>query len=174
MHKGLDLVLEVFSELPDYHLTICGPLDDPEEREFRQQYFHELYELPNINSVGWVDVSGKQFTDIASNCVALIYPSCSEGQAGSVITCLQASLIPLISYESGVDVNEFGVIFKECSHFEIKDAIKCISSKQNQELEEMSRKAFEYARSVHTKENYLNEFANIIARIEHETMQPSS
>jgi glycosyltransferase involved in cell wall biosynthesis len=174
VHKGLDLVLEIFSGLPDYHLTVCGPLDDPGESDFRNEYFHELYELPNIHTVGWVDISSKQFTDIASNCVALIYPSCSEGQAGSVITCLQASLIPVISYESGVDVKEFGIILKESSPCEIEDAIKCISSKQHQELEEMSRKAYEYASSIHTKENYLKEFVHILTRIELESSQISS
>jgi glycosyltransferase involved in cell wall biosynthesis len=171
VHKGLDLVLDVFSELPDYHLTVCGPLDDPGEAEFRQQYFHELYKLPNIHAVGWVDVSSNQFSDIASDCVALIYPSCSEGQAGSVITSLQAGLIPLISYESGVDVHEFGVILNECSHSEIKDVIQSISAKQGQQLEEMSRKAYEYVKSFHAKEKYTKDFENIIATIEHESAQ---
>jgi len=174
VHKGLDLVLEVFSELSNHHLTVCGPLEDPCEGEFQKAYHKELYETPNIHTVGWVDVSSQQFVDIASKCSALIYPSCSEGQAGSVITCLQASLIPLVSYESGVDVKEFGVILKECSHGEIKDAIKQISSKSNQELEAMSRKAYEYARSKHTKEKYLKEFVEIITRVEHESSKLSS
>jgi glycosyltransferase involved in cell wall biosynthesis len=173
VHKGLDLVLEVFSELPDHDLTVCGPLDDPGEREFRQLYFHELYELPNIHTVGWVDVSSNQFSDIASECVALIYPSCSEGQAGSVITCLQAGLIPLVSYESGVDVNEFGMILEGCSHGEIRDAVKSISSRQSHELEEMSRKAYEYVKYSHNKEKYIQEFESIIKSIEQDHIRTS-
>ena len=167
VHKGLDLVLEVFSELPDCHLTVCGPLDHPNEQDFKQAYFHELYELPNIHTVGWVDVSSQQFVDIASDCSALIYPSCSEGQAGSVITCLQAGIIPLISYESGVDVNGFGIIIKECSHEKIKDTVLKISTMPNQELEEMSRKAYEYVSLNHSKEKYLAEFEKIITKLEH-------
>ena len=27
VHKGLDLVLEAFAEMPDYQLTVCGPID---------------------------------------------------------------------------------------------------------------------------------------------------
>ena len=165
VHKGLDLVLEVFSGLPDHHLTVCGPLDAPEEREFRQAFYHQLYEMPNIHTVGWVDVSSRQFIDITKSCCALVYPSCSEGQAGSVITCLQASLIPLISYESGVNVEEFGIILTDCSHAEIESAIKRISSKSIQDLEEMSRKAHEYARSNHTEEKYLEDFEKIIVKL---------
>jgi glycosyltransferase involved in cell wall biosynthesis len=168
VHKGLDLVLEVFSELPECHLTVCGPLDSPQEREFQQAYHRELYETANIQTIGWVDVSSQQFIDITSKCTALIYPSCSEGQAGSVITCLQASMIPLISYESGVDVSDFGTILKESTHEEIKAAIKRIHLMPNQALEVMSRKAYEYARSNHSKENYRKEFEKIIIKIEQE------
>lgn len=168
VHKGLDLVLDVFSELPECHLTVCGPLDIPWEREFKQGYYRELYETSNILTIGWVDVSSEQFIDITSSCTALIYPSCSEGQAGSVITCLQASMIPVISYESGVDVSDYGIILMESTHTEIKDAIKRIQSMPNQDLEEMSRKAYEYARLKHSKENYQKQFEGIINKIEQE------
>ena len=165
VHKGLDLVLDVLSELPDHYLTVCGPLNDPAEREFRAAYHRELYETPNIDTVGWVDVSSQQFIDIASRCCALIYPSSSEGQSGAVITSLHASLIPLVSYESGVDVGNFGIILKDCTHDKIKDAVMKISAKKSSELEAMSRGAYEYATSRHSKENYLSEIKRIIVQI---------
>lgn len=166
VHKGLDLVLEAFSELPDQHLTVCGPVDDPEERAFKKAYHRELYETANIHTVGWVDVSSQQFVEITDSCAALIYPSCSEGQAGSVVTCLQAGVIPVISYQAGVNVGDFGLLLSECSRDEIKNTIKRLSSMPNQELQDMSRKAREYARAKHTREAYLNEFTRIIETIE--------
>lgn len=165
VHKGLDLVLDVFSELPDFHLTVCGPLDESAEPEFYRAYYEELYGKLNIDTVGWVDVSSPEFIDITSRCCALIYPSSSEGQAGAVITCLQASLIPVVSYESGVDVGDFGIILKDSTHTEIRDAITELSEKSNVELENMSRGAYEYATSNHSKENYLKEFQKIILEI---------
>ena len=39
--KGLDLVLDAFAELPEYHLTVCGPIQD--ERDFVKLYYKELY-----------------------------------------------------------------------------------------------------------------------------------
>lgn len=168
VHKGLDLVLEAFSALPEHHLTVCGPLDDPEESEFRRAYHRELFETPNIHAVGWVDVSSQSFIDITRDCSALVYPSCSEGQAGSVITCLQAGLVPVISYQSGVDVGDFGLMLNECSREEIKNTIMRLSSTPDPELQEMSLKAYEYARAKHTGEAYLKEFMNVIRTIEQE------
>ena len=95
VHKGLDLVLEAFQELPDCNLTICGPVN--RESDFQKAYFKELYQSPNIKTLGFIDVSGDQFLKVIKNTCALIYPSCSEGQAGSVITCMHAGLIPIIS-----------------------------------------------------------------------------
>jgi glycosyltransferase involved in cell wall biosynthesis len=152
VHKGLDLVLESFSELPEYHLTICGPVE--QESDFEKIYYKELYQLPNIKTLGFTDVRSDQFHKIIENTCALIYPSCSEGQAGSVITCLHAGLIPVISYESGVDVEDFGIILKESSINEIINAIREISQKKDGELKHMSKKAHLYAKTHHTRKNF--------------------
>lgn len=162
VHKGLDLVLEVFSRLPELHLTVCGPMEDPGEREFVKAYHRELYEMPNIETIGWIDVGSQQFIDVAANCCALVYPSCSEGQAGSVITCLQAGLIPIVSYESGVDVNGLGILLRDCSRDEIEAAVTHLAGLSNRELLNMSKSAHEYARANHTKDKYLLEFQKII------------
>ncbi|MDQ1273370.1 MAG: hypothetical protein QG591_2000 [Planctomycetota bacterium] len=163
VHKGLDLVLDVFAEMPDYHLTICGPIQ--KEADFVISYHKELYQTTNIHTFGWIDVSSPQFIEIANNCIGIIYPSCSEGQAGSVVTCMQAGLIPIVSYESGVDVNDFGVILKECSLDEIRSSIQMISSFSAQKLEAMSRNVWEYARAHHTREKFAEEFKNSIVHI---------
>jgi glycosyltransferase involved in cell wall biosynthesis len=166
VHKGLDLVLEVFRETPECQLMVCGPLDAPSEKEFVQAFHQELYETPNIQAIGWVDVGSERFKKIANSCTALIYPSCSEGQAGSVVTCLQAGVIPLVSYESGVDVDGFGAILDECSHEQIKKTIMDLVEKSNDELAELSLKAHEYAKQNHSEESYRKAFDRVISKIE--------
>jgi len=166
VQKGLDLVLEVFSEAPEWHLTVCGPLAAASEKEFVQAFHRELYETPNIQAIGWIDVGSERFERITNSCVALIYPSCSEGQAGSVITCLQAGVIPLVSYESGVDVDGFGTILEECSYAHIRKAIMELVEKSNDELEDLSRKAYEYAQQNHSTESYRKAFDRVISQIE--------
>jgi glycosyltransferase involved in cell wall biosynthesis len=125
VHKGLDLVIDAFAEMTDYHLTICGPIN--KENDFEKAYYKKLYQTPNIHTVGWIDISSPEFMDITNRCVGLIYPSCSEGQSGAAVTCLHAGLIPIVSYESGVDVDDFGVILNNCSIEEIQRSIKRVS-----------------------------------------------
>ena len=124
------------------------------ESDFEKAYFKELYQSPNIKTLGFVDVCSDQFLKVIKNTCALIYPSCSEGQAGSVITCMHAGLIPIISYESGVDIEDFGIILKECSINEIIDSIKQLSQKPEMELQKMSKNAWSYARTHHTREKF--------------------
>jgi glycosyltransferase involved in cell wall biosynthesis len=156
VHKGLDLVLEAFSGMPDHTLTVCGPVQ--EEEEFELAFYKELYQTPNIHTVGWVDVGSPQFMEIASRCTGLVYPSCSEGQSGAVVTCLQAGLIPIISYESGVDIGDFGLILHECSIEEIRSAVQMISSRPANTLEQMARKTWEFARQNNSREKYAQDY----------------
>lgn len=163
IHKGLDLVLEAFADMPGYHLTVCGPVE--KEKDFEEVYYKELYELPNINTVGWVDIGSKDFIEITKGCLALVYPSCAEGQSGSVVTCLQTGLIPIVSYESGVDVDGFGTVLQECTVEEIKNAVRQMSELSVEELRLRSRKTWEYARTYHTREKFAAEYLRVIEKI---------
>jgi glycosyltransferase involved in cell wall biosynthesis len=163
VRKGLDLVLEAFTGMPEHHLTVCGPIQ--EDEDFERAYHKELYETPNIETTGWVDIDGPRFRDICMNSLAMIYPSCAEGQCGGVITCMHAGLIPVISYESGVDVHDFGMILPNCSIQEIQNSILRISSLPAKQLEQMARRAWEYARANHTKERFAQEYRKAIEHI---------
>lgn len=163
VHKGLDLVLEAFAEMPEYHLTICGPVKN--EKDFETAFFKELYQTPNIHTIGWIDISSPKFIEITKNCIGLIYPSCSEGQAGSVTTCLHAGLIPIVSYESGVDTHDFGILLKNCSIDEIKNSIKELSENSINNLIIRSRKEWEFAREYYTKEKFSESYKNFVINV---------
>jgi glycosyltransferase involved in cell wall biosynthesis len=163
VHKGVDLILEAFAQMPDHHLTICGPVR--EEKDFESAYYKELYKMPNIHTFGWIDVTRPEFVETATNCATLIYPSCSEGQAGSVVTCLHAGLIPIVSQQSGVDVNDFGLVLRECSIAEIKNAVRTVSELPCQELQMRARKAWEFARNHHTREKFAEAYRGAALKI---------
>jgi len=163
VHKGLDLVLEAFSQMPDHHLTVCGPVRG--ERDFETAYRKELYDTPNIHTAGWVDVRSAQFLEIVNNCVGLVFPSCSEGQNGGVVTCMHAGLIPIVSYESGVDVDGFGRILKHCSVETIKDSVRAVSSLPAEELRARAHRGWQYARATHTREEFARVFAGAVSEI---------
>ena len=163
VHRGLDLVLEAFAKNPQYELIVCGPVHD--EKDFEKTFHKELYELPNIRTVGWVDVGGTQFAGIAKECVGVIYPTCSEGTSGSVVTCMHAGLVPIISVEAGVDVDGFGVVLKESSIREIEKAIKKLSSSSPGTLKSKARKAWMFARAHYTREQFSEAYCNFVATI---------
>ncbi|MBV9385102.1 MAG: glycosyltransferase [Chroococcidiopsidaceae cyanobacterium CP_BM_ER_R8_30] len=164
VHKGLDLVLDAFAEMPEYYLTICGPVS--KEKDFEKAFYKELYETPNIYTFGWINVGSSKFTEITNSCVGMIYPSCSEGGGGCVITCMHAGLIPIVSYESSVDVHDdFGVILKESSIKEIKSSIQKIANLSTSDLKSMARKAWEFARANHTREKFAESYRDTVGEI---------
>lgn len=163
VHKGLDLVLEAFSQNPEFQLTVCGPIDN--EKDFKNAFYTELYQTDNIKTVGWVDINSEFFQELINDCVGLVYPSCSEGCAGSVITCMHAGLIPIVSYQSGVDIFDFGIYLEECTSNNIIKALKKLSSLSSQQLIFMSRKTWEYAREHHTRDNFSLEYKKAVASI---------
>lgn len=163
VHKGLDLVLEAFTRMPDYHLTVCGLFS--EEPDFEAAYYKELYQTPNIEAVGWVDTDGDRFKEIANESVALIFPSCSEGASGGAVTCMHAGLIPILSYEAGVDLGDFGLLLNDCSVETIMDAAQAISELSVSELEERARMSWEHARAWYTRENHVACYRDFVTNV---------
>ena len=159
IHKGLDLVVEAFAQMPEYHLIICGKLDG--ETDFKKVYERELA-LPNIKIAGFIDPGSSAFKELCNKTVGLIYPSCSEGQAGSVVLTMHAGLIPIISHESGVNVEEFGTILKEVSIEKIKNAVRMISFLPANMLRWRAVTAWKYAREHHTRETFARAYRNFV------------
>jgi len=96
IHKGLDLLVDVFVKNTNLNLFICG-LDKSEEYLFP--------ELPlNIKNMGFVDVNTEKYLALVNNCSFVVMPSCCEGMSSGVITSMNHGLIPLISRECGVDL----------------------------------------------------------------------
>ncbi|AKG23272.1 glycosyltransferase [Calothrix sp. 336/3] len=164
VHKGLDLLLEAFSQMPEYHLTICGAIN--QETDFAAAYNQELYHTPNIHTFGWVDIGSQEFINLTNNCLGVVYPSCSEGGGGCVINCMHAGLIPLVSYEASVDIaDRYGVIFPESSVTEIKNTVQRIAKLPTSVLKNMSRSAWEFARQNHTQEKFATTYHQTIQSI---------
>jgi glycosyltransferase involved in cell wall biosynthesis len=164
VHKGLDLVLEAFAGMPEYRLKVCGPLHV--EKDFQRAYHKELYETPNIQSPGRIDVTTTEFATLTKNCVGLVFPSSSEGLSGSVVTCMHSGLIPLVSEETGVDVDAtHGVILKTCSVEEIQRAVRSLSRLAPQRLRAMAKRNWELARVRYTQEIFASTFSSVLLEI---------
>ncbi len=164
VHKGLDLVLEAFSSMPEYTLYVCGPVQTKNstsrnthfypERDFETAYEKELYNTPNIRTIGWVDIDDTEFIEIANKCNAVVYPSCSECSAGAVVTCMQTGLIPCVSFEASVNVSDFGLTFSHCTIENIRATVKVVASMPTEELRSRSEKAWKFANKYHTRGHF--------------------
>jgi glycosyltransferase involved in cell wall biosynthesis len=163
LHKGLDLTLEAFAETPQVHLTVCGPLDS--ETEFCRAYQRELHEIPNIQAPGWLDVTGADFRRIVDSSLAVVYPSCAEGQAGSVINAMRAGLIPVVTRETGIDVQDFGVVLEDASVDGVREAVTRLAGLPHSRLREMSQKAWLYTHEHHSLEAYSRAYRAMLEQI---------
>jgi glycosyltransferase involved in cell wall biosynthesis len=163
VHKGLDLALEAFKGMYDFHLTVCAPLD--QDKDFVKAYHKELYETDNIKAVGWVNIDGNQFIDITSKCGAILHLSCSEGGAPSIKVCMHTGLIPVVSYESGVDVEPFGFMLRDCSIDNLKKIVSYIANLSEDKLQKRSYNAWEFAKSNYSRENFANEYRKVLLDI---------
>lgn len=163
VHKGLDRVLEAFAQMPDCHLTVFGPLHL--EQRFVKAFHRDLYETPNIRTHGWIDVESEEFRAIAAESLGVVYPSCAEGGGGSVITCMHAGLIPVVTYETSVDVNDAGIILPDGSIEQIEASVRSLSERDPNELRQMARAAWELAREQHTRDRFALEFAGFAREV---------
>ena len=160
VHKGLDLVLELFAGLPDYHLYVCGPIE--KEQAFVREFHKELYETGNIHPVGWVDINDIKFKQILDSCLGIVYPSCAEGGGGSLIGCMQGGVIPVASYESSVDIADYGIVLKESSLAEMREEVIRLSGLSSRELETMAHETWQFASRTHTKEFFAEKYRKFV------------
>ena len=139
VHKGLDLLLEIFAEeVPDCHLYICSSFKN--EEDFCNEYDKELFHTPNIHAIGFVDISSAEFRKIAESCAYTILPSCAEGHVGSILTAMSAGLIPIVSRECAYEDDE-AINLPDCSKTTLSSYIKEYSQKDKQWLRKESIKA---------------------------------
>lgn len=163
VHKGLDLVLDAFSGLPDLELTVCGRPE--KEEDFFRLYHRELKETPNIHFHGWLDMGAPEFLAMARTHGTIIYPSGAEGGAGAVIHCMHAGMLPACTWESSVDLGDFGLLIREGSVEAVRDAAQTIAAMSADEVEGRARRAWEHARRAHTRKAFQENYAAFARRV---------
>jgi glycosyltransferase involved in cell wall biosynthesis len=149
MQKGLDLLLEVFPRHPHLHLHVCGPFEG--ERDFCECYRKELYETPNIHPVGFVRVNRPAFYELIRRCAWVIHPTCSDGQAGSVVQCMYAGTVPIVTREAGIDVGDFGILLPDDSLETLERTILRAVASDPAECRERTRRTRAAAEIIHSE-----------------------
>lgn len=164
VHKGLDLTLEAFVRMPDLHLTVCGPIES--DRQFVEAFRTELYETPNIHTYGWIDITGKEFLELARHTIAHVYPTSADACCGSVVNCMHAGLIPIATREAGVDIaTAFGITISSRNVAAVEAAVRKLASLPATRLAEMARASWDEAQRVYSPETYKRVLSSVIQLI---------
>ncbi len=153
VHKGLDLVLDAFRDLPDCKLYVCGPLE--QEPSFVEAFHRELYATPNIVTVGWVDVQSSRFQEIVNDVAALIYPSCAEGGGASALLCMRMGIVPLLSRQASVDLDaSYGMLVQQLSVAAVRDTVQAFATLPAGRQREMACAARRFVLQHHGREHF--------------------
>lgn len=155
--RGLDLLIETFSQLEDLELYICCPY----ENDFFEYYSNLISASRNIHVIGFIAVASKEFNEITSKCGYVILPSASEGTSTSVTTCMRRSLIPVVTTECGVDIQDFGFLIEHVEIEALKTQIENISKISDQDF--IGRSIRSYLNSLnYTQANFSFSFAKAL------------
>lgn len=104
VHKGLDRLLSAVEDREDWTLHVCSAFH--EEPDFCRLFGSELFGRKNIIPHGFLSLDSDRFLRVAARCSVIVLPSCSEANAGSVISGVAAGLVPLVTHECGFEPDE--------------------------------------------------------------------
>jgi glycosyltransferase involved in cell wall biosynthesis len=164
LHKGLDVVIDIFAKRPDIKLHICGA--SKHEEKFWEHYRPVINACQNITDYGFIDISSNTFKDIMLTCGSFIFPTVSEGGAPSALNVMaNGGLIPIISEGAGIDINEFGYVFKEINEDSIIEQIDKVLSMDRDDFFTKATLCKKAIRSNHNYMRYKENLKNAICYI---------
>jgi len=163
IHKGLDLLLELFINKPHWNLHICGPVKN--EKNFVKAYYNELYNYPNIHTYDKINLKSSFFKNLMNECLFVVFPSCSEGGGASVINVMANGLIPIVTKESSVNIDDFGYSINGFDILSIENSIEIALETHKDDLRQRSFKSYIYTRKNHSKFVYKKKLEAYLRKI---------
>lgn len=162
LHKGLDILLEIFAERKDIILHICG--HTKEETKFWNYYQPIIDKCSNIIEHGFVDLNSAHFKEIMEACAFCIFPTASEGGSPSLLNVMaNGGLIPLTTLACGIDVDDLGYTFNNNNREGVSNMIDFVKQLSIEEIEEKSLHVKNTVRDYYTYDKYNK---NMLEKIE--------
>lgn len=94
IHKGLDILMDVFGQRTDITLHVCGMSEQDKK-------LLPIHPHANIIEYGHININSAVFLKLVNDCTYIILPSCSEGFATSITTGMLHGLIPVVMRNTG-------------------------------------------------------------------------
>ena len=160
VHKGNDLLVDVFARHPQWNLYLCGT-------EIKQECRKIGVRLPpNVFDCGFVDVESENYLKLVTKCMYVLLPSCSEGMSTALLTCMRHGMIPVTMRGTGMDELE-----NYCEYFEgfqisqIEQCLVELVSRDNTVLTEKSQRIYEYANKSFVLSQYTRNMKRVLDAI---------
>lgn len=145
VHKGLDVLIDAFSELPNLQLDVYGASFDETKNFFipGNVFFHPK-----------VDVSSTSFiNDVIATHTFVLSLSCSEGMMSGIATCMMGGLVPIVTRETGYDDCPFVITFDDWHIESVKKQLLVSSSLSNDKLAVISKNVKMWAEDHNTNQS---------------------
>ena len=161
IHKGIDLVVDIFLKHPEWGLYICGFQVEKSIKEIMDINIQGT----NIYDCGYIRVDSDEFLVLANKCNFILQPSCSEATSTAVLTGMRHGMIPVVMHGNGFDLMEEYCYYFEGFHLEeIEAKLKELCKLPEKELEDRSQMIYRYANRVFTLERFGEQFKEALHR----------
>lgn len=159
VHKGIDLLVEVFNKHLDWNLYICGYHVNEEMKRLG------LRLTSNIHDCGYIDVLGDEFVSLAEECTYILLPSCSEATATAVLTGMRHAMIPVVMHGNGFDeFAEYCYFFDGFKIEQIEEKICQILEEPEENVEKLCIKISKYANEQFSLEHFTERLYAVLKR----------
>jgi hypothetical protein len=159
VHKGLDLLLDVFNQRDDIVLHICG-------LEKNDRKYLNMPKRKNIIEDGLIYIKSDTFLQLVNKCSYIILPSCSEGFSTSITTGMLHGLIPVVMRDTGFDrLGPYAIFLEDFKVDYLEMKLNELSNTDPAKLSSLSRQIFDFARQNFTIQVFGYNFKAIISDI---------
>ena len=159
VHKGLDLLLDVFEKRDDIVLHIAG-LSEEDEKLLRPK------KRANVINHGYLNIKTEAFLEVVEKCSFNILPSCSEALSTAITTGMLHGLIPIVMKDTGFNrLKENAIFLEDFKVHYLDEKMTEISSRSSEQLANYSKRVFNYARENFSNAAFEKNFEKIMNSI---------
>lgn len=159
VHKGLDILLDVFENRDDIVLHIAG-LSEEDEKLLNPK------KRKNIINHGYIDIKSDNFLEVVKTCSFIILPSCSEGFSTAITTGMLHGLIPIVMKDTGFNrLNENVILLEDYKVSYVDNKLTEITEVSINDIEQFNKSVYEFAKENFMLDSFERKFQKIMQSI---------
>lgn len=159
VHKGLDLLLDVFENRDDIVLHIAG-LSEEDEKLLQPK------KRENIIDHGYINIKSAIFLEVVNTCSYVILPSCSEAFSTAITTGMRHGLIPIVMKNTGFNrMAKNGILLDDYKVPYLDKKLTELSLDSSKNLEIKSKNAYDFAHENFLPASFEQNFKKVMQTI---------